>query len=179
MVALLRHQPTRRLPVARDGVAARPELRLVRGGVAARSHGCSPGWSGAAPGRELDGVGARDVGGPALRLVPGGDAPARPGLGVIAAVALVVFGLLALLRVVQAPAATASIGADPSPDASFVVGPDDRVVIAGPGDTLWSIGSELSPGSDPRPVVVALIEANGGDSLQIGQQIVIPGHLLD
>jgi hypothetical protein len=53
------------------------------------------------------------------------------------------------------------------------------VITAGPGDSLWSIAERVDPGADPRPVVAALIEANGTESVQIGQQIVIPGQLLD
>lgn len=55
----------------------------------------------------------------------------------------------------------------------------DRLLVAEPGDSMWSIAQRLAPDSDPRPVVAALIEANGGDSVRIGQQIVIPQQLLD
>jgi hypothetical protein len=55
----------------------------------------------------------------------------------------------------------------------------DRLVVVGPGDSLWSIARDAAPGRDPRPLVAALIEVNDGASLQIGQQIVIPGQLLD
>ena len=55
----------------------------------------------------------------------------------------------------------------------------DRVVVAEPGDTLWSIARSLSPSADPRPIVAALAEANGGETVRIGQQIVVPVQLLD
>jgi hypothetical protein len=43
------------------------------------------------------------------------------------------------------------------------------------GDTLWSIAQQVAPGSDPRPIVDGMIEANdlqGG--LQAGQELLIP-----
>ncbi|MGB5758393.1 MAG: LysM peptidoglycan-binding domain-containing protein [Acidimicrobiales bacterium] len=57
--------------------------------------------------------------------------------------------------------------------------PGDRVVVAEPGDSLWSIARSLAPNADPRPIVAALAEANGGETLRIGQQIVVPVQLLD
>ncbi|MEL6985265.1 MAG: LysM peptidoglycan-binding domain-containing protein [Actinomycetota bacterium] len=95
-------------------------------------------------------------------------------------IALVIVALFGGLRLIQGSPSSAA--ADPAVGGevgAVVVAEGDQVLVAGPGDTLWSIASSLSPDGDPRPVVVALIEANGGESLQIGQQIVIPGHLLD
>jgi Tfp pilus assembly protein FimV len=46
-----------------------------------------------------------------------------------------------------------------------------------PGDTLWSIARDVAPGSDPRPVVDALVAANGDldpGSLVPGRVLVIP-----
>ncbi len=174
MVALLRHQPTRQLPVQPDVESPRPALRLLPGG----SETASPSLSQAVAADPI----APGSSGPTLRLVPngaGGSSVARPGVVAVLVVAVVVFGLLGLLRIVQAPPGSAVPTPDPTPGVAPVASEADRVVIVAPGDTLWSIGAELSPGSDPRPAVAALIEANGGDSLQIGQQIVIPSHLLD
>lgn len=63
-------------------------------------------------------------------------------------------------------------------DAAPVAGPGDLVVTVAPGDTLWDIARRLAPGRDPRPLVSALTEANGGTLLQVGQDVVIPAHLL-
>ena len=43
------------------------------------------------------------------------------------------------------------------------------------GDTLWTIAQRLSPGSDPRPVVDALSDANGIDAGELvpGQTLVV------
>lgn len=45
------------------------------------------------------------------------------------------------------------------------------------GDTLWSIARQVAPGGDPRPVVDAIVGANGVDAgaLVPGQTLVIPG----
>ena len=45
--------------------------------------------------------------------------------------------------------------------------------VVQPGDTLWSIAATIAPDSDPRPVVDALRDANGGPNLQVGQRLTI------
>jgi Tfp pilus assembly protein FimV len=45
--------------------------------------------------------------------------------------------------------------------------------VVRPGDTLWSIAAAIAPDSDPRPVVDALRDANGGPELQVGERLVI------
>ena len=57
--------------------------------------------------------------------------------------------------------------------------PDAIVVVVQPGDTLWAIASWLDPESDPRPLVDALSGIAGSNTLQPGQQLVIPSHLLE
>lgn len=165
MVALLHHQPG----AARSPEADRASLRLVPASPAPQHGPRSGARSGAA-----EVVPAR----PRLELVPGIDGPDRPSIGVIVAVALVVFGLLGAVRFVQASGAVGQSAV--AADGTVVVpAPGEQIVVARPGDTLWSIAAELSPERDSRPVVAALIEANGGDSIQIGQQIVVPSDLLD
>ncbi len=63
-----------------------------------------------------------------------------------------------------------------TPDA---VAADSIVYVVQPGDTLWDIALELSPGRDPRPLVDALEDIAGGAMLQPGQRLVLPAHLLD
>ncbi len=101
--------------------------------------------------------------------------------------AIVVFGGLMAVRLVQGSPAlggeitnlNSSAGAAIAESGTPVVGPGDQIVVAQPGDSMWSIAESVAPGSDPRPIVASLIDANGSDSVQIGQQIVIPRQLLD
>ena len=46
-------------------------------------------------------------------------------------------------------------------------------VVVQPGDTVWSLATELAAGEDPRPVVDAIAEANGGAALQPGQRLLL------
>ncbi len=55
---------------------------------------------------------------------------------------------------------------------------DSVVYVVQPGDTLWAIARDLSPGDDPRPLVAALDDIAGGNVLQPGQRLAIPGHLV-
>jgi Tfp pilus assembly protein FimV len=41
------------------------------------------------------------------------------------------------------------------------------------GDTLWGIAAEIAPDRDPREVVEALREVNGGPELQVGTELVL------
>ncbi len=125
---------------------------------------------------------------PGVEVADGGTIAGVERLVMVAIVtaALVVFGGLALIRSSQGgPTAQSWAGVDAVATASAstagvaVVSPGDQVYVAKSGDSLWSIAQVLAPDSDPRPVVAALIEANGDASLQIGQQIVIPEQLLD
>lgn len=112
-------------------------------------------------------------------------------VGLLVAAAVVVFGGLLWVRVMQGGATAeswdgveqaAASRSEASVPVAVPAGAVDgtvKTVVAGPGDSLWSIALEIAPDSDPRPVVAALIEANGGESVQIGQQIVIPEQLLD
>jgi Tfp pilus assembly protein FimV len=46
-------------------------------------------------------------------------------------------------------------------------------VVVQPGDTVWSIASELAGGTDVRPVVDAIVAANGGADLVAGQRLAV------
>ena len=45
--------------------------------------------------------------------------------------------------------------------------------IVQPGDTLWSIATEIAPDDDPRAVVDALRDANGGPELEVGDELIL------
>jgi nucleoid-associated protein YgaU len=83
---------------------------------------------------------------------------------------LVAGGLLVLALSVSAPAVSGAMTGGSAPGA---IG--DRYVVQR-GDTLWSIAVSRAPGSDPRPVVQAIADANRVDagSLAPGQVLVIP-----
>jgi LysM domain len=84
---------------------------------------------------------------------------------------LVAGGLLVLLLSVSAPAVSRAMTGGPARGAAA----GDRYVVQR-GDTLWSIAVSRAPGSDPRPVVQAIADANRVDagSLVPGQVLVIP-----
>ena len=46
--------------------------------------------------------------------------------------------------------------------------------IARPGDTLWSIASDLQPGGDPRPLVAQLEQQLHGAELVAGDELKLP-----
>ncbi len=129
---------------------------------------------------------------PGLRLIHGGrsaatEAGGRPlSLALVAAIACVVFGGLLAIRLVQGgpdgsrvAGSTGSAGSEVQPALAADAGPEDLIVVVGPGDTLWSIATEIAPDGDPRPLVSALSDANDGSRLQIGQEIVISARYLD
>jgi hypothetical protein len=102
-----------------------------------------------------------------VRLV----APHRPSpstfrrrrLAALGALALVLATLLAV-----ASLAGAAVRGAPGFDAEPVA----RVsVVVAPGDTVWSIAASMAPGEDPRPIVDAIVGANGGAGLVAGQRL--------
>ena len=46
--------------------------------------------------------------------------------------------------------------------------------VAQPGDTMWSIAQTLHGGQSTSWYVDALVELNGGTSLQVGQVVQLP-----
>lgn len=46
-------------------------------------------------------------------------------------------------------------------------------VLVQPGDTVWSIAEGLAAGGDVRPVVDAIVAANGGADLVVGQRLEV------
>ncbi len=54
---------------------------------------------------------------------------------------------------------------------------DIRVTVA-PGQSMWDIARSVHPEGDVRAMVVALSEQNGGSSLRVGQELLIPAHLM-
>ena len=98
----------------------------------------------------------------------------RRRLVVLVAFAAVV--LLATLLAVQVVSWVADVEGSPSPEPldgtqlGLVAGQE---YVVQPGDTLWSIASEIAPDRDPRAVVDALREANGGPDLEVGDRLIL------
>ncbi|MFV0523793.1 MAG: hypothetical protein ACK5RL_04770 [Acidimicrobiales bacterium] len=108
----------------------------------------------------------------------------------MAAAVFIVFGALILVRVAQGPPSAASwaeltsgsrgagvASSPPGGRAANAAGAGAMVRVVHWGDTYWGIATEIAPGRDPRPVVDALVAANGSSTLQVGQRIVIPADL--
>ncbi|MDA8288965.1 MAG: LysM peptidoglycan-binding domain-containing protein [Actinomycetota bacterium] len=114
---------------------------------------------------------------PTLRLVHGGLADAEPArvrrrgrlaplLACVALVGAVWFGAGAL-RSADTPSPLATL-----PGAQVFGGVAHYVVR--PGDTLWSIASQLVPGGDPRPIVDELASELHGAPLEAGMTLTLP-----
>jgi hypothetical protein len=91
-------------------------------------------------------------------------------------VALIAAVLLAAVLAVQLVGWVSDVDGSPSPEPLDVT---PRGLVAGqeyvvqPGDTLWSIATEIAPDRDPRAVVDALREANGGPKLEVGDRLIL------
>jgi hypothetical protein len=70
-------------------------------------------------------------------------------------------------------AATSVEPSSPQPVGPPASSPPGETYVVRPGDTLWSIAAAIAPDSDPRPVVDALRDANGGPELQVGERLLI------
>jgi LysM domain len=96
----------------------------------------------------------------------------RRRLAVLVAAVVVVAGLVGGVRLaVGLSGVPQSTGPEP-----IDVGPVSEpgtVYVVQPGDTLWSIAEAIAPDADPRPVVDALREANGGPTLHAGDRLRI------
>lgn len=93
----------------------------------------------------------------------------------MAAVALAGAGAVA----VQGLAGMAQVDGTGPRDVEVQPVDDPAVPVAGQqyvvqrGDTLWSIAEAIAPDSDPRAVVDALREANGGPMLEVGTRLTL------
>jgi hypothetical protein len=82
---------------------------------------------------------------------------------------------LAVIAVIAIAAARAVAAFGAQPASRLERRPDPpAMVVAQPGDTLWSIARTLQPAGDVRALVDELVELNGGASLAIGQRVLVP-----
>ncbi len=116
---------------------------------------------------------------PDLRLLRGGlDTPTADRSGLLVGLAVVaVLAALVGLRLAQGspPQGPVPLPAASAAPAEPLLGETTRVVQA--GDTLWAIAETLAPGQDPRPIVDALADRNGGSALRVGDVMVVPAGL--
>ena len=120
---------------------------------------------------------------PSLVVLEGGRSAAgmqrratyrRRRIGVLVALAAAVLVLSQL-----APAVWSAVSTPPTtasaPSALEISGP---TYVAQAGDTLWDVARAVPSGGDVRDRVDRLAEANGTDSLVVGQTVQIPADLL-
>ena len=106
------------------------------------------------------------------RRAPADNASPAYGRRRAAAVAL----LVGLLGVGGSAAhdVLAGSGGVPASAAGATPAPDRGVVVARVGDTLWSIAERFHGEIAFGPALEALINRNGGPSIQAGQSITLP-----
>ena len=85
----------------------------------------------------------------------------------IAFIVLVVGGLAALAAMLGSPQAVASNEAGSA---------DFGYVVVQPGESLWSVATELDEAADPRDVIAEIVRLNQleGSDVQAGQPIAVP-----
>ncbi|HUW02120.1 MAG TPA: LysM peptidoglycan-binding domain-containing protein [Acidimicrobiales bacterium] len=112
---------------------------------------------------------------PALRLVP--PPQGRPHYRLRRLVVLLALGLVLAAGALVADAAFGALSVTPQ-GAARSAGADSGTVgevhVVQPGDTMWSIASEIDPTTDPRSMVDQLVDLNGSASIQVGQRVVLP-----
>lgn len=88
----------------------------------------------------------------------------------------VVLGALITLLVVGLLAAAATLGASRAIASNEAGNADFGYVVVQPGDTLWSVATELDPSSDPRDIIAEIVRLNqlGGSDVQAGEAIAVP-----
>jgi Tfp pilus assembly protein FimV len=137
------------------------------------------------PGQRVDRVTPRPIGrtakGSANRSTSNIGAPAEPGANYAvrrAVAALVVVLLAAVVALAGSVLVGALVDVGGRPAAASVGPaadlPSVRIHVAQPGDTLWSIADRYRGDVDRGRFVDALVDANGGTVIQIGQAVRLP-----
>ncbi len=101
------------------------------------------------------------------RIVPRSRGLRRllPGAATLAVLVSVWFGAGALSALHRPPLMV--------PTAAVRI-PGGYLYVARPGDTLWSIASQIQPGGDPRPLVAELEQQLHGAELAVGDRLTLP-----
>jgi LysM repeat protein len=87
---------------------------------------------------------------------------------------MVVSVALMVVAVSTSIGALLDVGGSPAVASNVATAPVARVHVAQPGDTLWSIANQFRGEVAHGRYVDALIDANGGTSIQVGQAIRLP-----
>jgi Tfp pilus assembly protein FimV len=89
-------------------------------------------------------------------------------------VVLLIAVVVACALAMAATRAVAAFRASPASRPEHRPAPRASLVVQ-PGDTLWSIARAVQPHGEVRPLVDALIDANGGSAaLAVGQVVEVP-----
>jgi hypothetical protein len=94
------------------------------------------------------------------------DAAAYRRRRLVALVLALVLVIAAVQVLTHVASASASAGVAPS---------EPVVLVAEAGDSYWSLASKVYDGGDIRSTVDALVRANGGHDLHVGDRIVLGG----
>jgi len=88
----------------------------------------------------------------------------------------IVLGALITLVVVGLLAVAATLGASRAIASNEAGNADFGYVVVQPGDTLWSVATELDPSSDPRDIIAEIVRLNqlSGSDVQAGEAIAVP-----
>jgi len=70
--------------------------------------------------------------------------------------------------------ASSPVAAAAGPSAAAAAGAAVSTYVVQPGDTIWSVARQFHHGHDLADYVDHLVSANGGTTLQIGQQLTLP-----
>ncbi len=100
-----------------------------------------------------------------IRLVPAATYRRRRLAALVVAAGLAFVAWLALGAL--GGALTAPVRSTPLPPETATV------VVAGPGDSLWTIARRLQPKGDLRPLVDRLVAVNGGTVVHVGDRLVV------
>ena len=93
---------------------------------------------------------------------------------VVAGLLVVVFVALLVVAASTSVGALLDVGGSPAVASNVATAPLARVHVAQPGDTLWSLANQFRGEVAHGRYVDALIDANGGTAIQVGQAIRLP-----
>ncbi len=98
----------------------------------------------------------------------------RPAQGVSGNLAAVLAAVVALgVAIVVASRIVMALGGAPASTSERHPN-NPQIHVVQPGESMWSIAQSARPDADIATIVRAMVVANGGSTLQVGQQLAIP-----